>query len=73
VDSFFTDFHCIAVTGSCTDAQAIAGGVGTDPGGPYKIVNNFLEASGENILFGGGPATTTQRTSKSATITCSSL
>src|SRR5256886_7571172 len=25
--------------------------------GPYKIVNNFLEAAGENILFGGGPGT----------------
>jgi hypothetical protein len=59
VDSFFTDFHCVAVTGACTDAQAIGGGGGDFPGGPYKIVNNFLEASGENILFGGGPATLT--------------
>lgn len=59
VDSFFTDFHCVAVTGVCTDAQAIGGGGGSFPGGPYKIVNNFLEASGENILFGGGPATLT--------------
>jgi hypothetical protein len=59
VDSFFTDFHCIALTGNCTDAQAIAGGIGNDPMGPYKIVNNFLEASGENILFGGGSATLT--------------
>ena len=32
------------------DAQAVGGFSGT---GPYKIVNNFLEASGENILFGG--------------------
>ena len=59
VDSFFTDFHCVALTGSCTDAQAIAGGLGDLPMGPYKIVNNFLEASGENILFGGGEATQT--------------
>jgi hypothetical protein len=59
VDSFFTDFHCIAVTGTCSDAQTITGGSGDDPGGPYKIVNNFLEAAGENILFGGGPGTTT--------------
>ena len=59
VDSFFTDFHCVAITGACTDAQAIGGGSGDLPSGPYKIVNNFLEASGENILFGGGPATTT--------------
>jgi hypothetical protein len=59
IDSFFTDFHCIAITGSCTDAKSIAGGTGGYPGGPYKIVNNFLEASGENVLFGGGAATTT--------------
>jgi hypothetical protein len=59
VDSFFTDFHCVAVSGSCTDAQTISGGGGNEPGGPYKIVNNFLEASGENLLFGGGPATAT--------------
>ncbi len=59
IDSFFTDFHCISMTGSCTDAQAIGGGVGSNPMGPYKIVNNFLEASGENILLGGGAATYT--------------
>jgi hypothetical protein len=59
IDSFFTDFHCIAVTGSCTDAQAINGGMNTRPMGPYKIDDNFLEASGENILFGGGSSTQT--------------
>jgi hypothetical protein len=59
VDSFFTDFHCVAVTGSCTDAQALGSGGGHTPSGPYKIENNFLEASGENILFGGGGATHT--------------
>jgi hypothetical protein len=59
IDSYFSDFHCIAVTGSCTDAQAIAGGGGDTPAGPYKIVNNFLEGSGENILFGGAPGTST--------------
>jgi hypothetical protein len=57
VDSFFTDFHCISVSGYCIDAQAISGGVGNHPMGPYKIVNNFLEAAAENILFGGGAAT----------------
>jgi hypothetical protein len=59
VDSYFSDFHCIARSGSCTDAQAVNGGGGDAPGGPYKIVNNFLEASGENILFGGAPGSTT--------------
>ena len=56
VDSFFSDFHCVAISGSCTDSQAIAGGLGSNAMGPYKIVNNFLEASGENIIFGGGAA-----------------
>jgi hypothetical protein len=56
VDSFFTDFHCVAKTGACVDAQAVAGGIGDGPMGPYRIVNNFLEASGENIMFGGGRA-----------------
>ena len=57
IDSFFTDFHCVAVTGACVDSQAIAGGLGNNPMGPYKIVNNFLEGAGETIIFGGGPAT----------------
>jgi hypothetical protein len=59
IDSFFTDFHCVSGSLSCTDAQAINGGIGNHPMGPYKIVNNFLEASGENILLGGGAATYT--------------
>jgi hypothetical protein len=59
VDSFFSDFHCVAITGACTDSQAIGGGNGQNPMGPYKIVNNFLEAAGEPIMFGGGPSTRT--------------
>ena len=57
VDSFFSDFHCIAGVGACTDSQTVSNGGYSTPGGPYKIVNNFLEAAGENILFGGSPAT----------------
>jgi hypothetical protein len=59
IDSFLTDFHCVSVTGACTDAQAINGGLGNSPMGPYKIADNFLEASGQSILFGGGIATAT--------------
>lgn len=59
VDSYVSEFQCIAGQGSCTDAQAINGGTGDLPGGPYKILNNFLEASGENILFGGAGGSTT--------------
>jgi hypothetical protein len=59
VDSYFTDFHCISKTGACTDAQAIWGGGGNVPSGIFKIVDNFLEASGESILFGGSSATVT--------------
>jgi hypothetical protein len=35
------------------EGQAIAGWNGT---GPYKIVNNYIEGSGENIIFGGSDA-----------------
>ena len=47
IDSYVSNFH----TPAQPEAQAIAGWNGA---GPYKIVNNFLEAAGENILFGGG-------------------
>ena len=59
IDSFFTDFHCISKSGSCIDSQAINGGTGDRTGGPYKIVNNFLEASGESIMLGGAGGSTT--------------
>jgi hypothetical protein len=45
VDSYFENFH-----DPNSDSQAIAGWNGP---GPFKIVNNFLEAAGENIMFGG--------------------
>ena len=32
------------------DSQAIAGWNGA---GPYRIVNNYIEAAGENVMFGG--------------------
>jgi hypothetical protein len=57
IDSYLSDFHCQAM-GTCSDSQAIAGGIGDLPTGPLKIVNNFLEASGENVLLGGDAATT---------------
>ncbi len=59
VDSYLTDFHCIAKTGACVDSQAIGGGIGDDPMGPFKIVNNFLEAAAESIEFGGSQANAT--------------
>jgi hypothetical protein len=59
VGSYFSDFHCTAGTGTCTDSHAIAGGLGNHQDGPFKIENNFLEASGEAVFFGGGAATTT--------------
>lgn len=50
IDSYLENFH-----DANTDSQAICGWNGP---GPFKIVNNFLEAAGENILFGGSdPAT----------------
>jgi hypothetical protein len=59
-DSYISDFHCDAQVGTCSDSQAVsAGGTGSVPTGPLKIDGNFLEAAGENILFGGGAATNT--------------
>jgi hypothetical protein len=59
VDSYFNDFHCVSKTGGCVDSHAIGGGVSDTQDGPFKIQNNFLEASGQDVLFGGGAATLT--------------
>jgi len=59
VDSYLSDFHCTSVTGSCIDSQAVAGGLGSVAMGPFKIVNNYLEAAAENVLLGGSGATQT--------------
>lgn len=56
INSYLNNFKCIAGKGgSCTDAHAISGGDDPEnlPEGAWKIFNNFIEASGENILFGG--------------------
>jgi hypothetical protein len=45
VDSYISDIH-----GSGFDTQAVGGWNGP---GPFKIVNNYLSASGENVFFGG--------------------
>ena len=45
VSSYLSDFKERTV-----DAQAIAGWNGP---GPFKIAGNYLEASGENVMFGG--------------------
>src|SRR5947207_5187075 len=59
IDSYTSDFHCVAISGSCTDAHVICGGTSTTSDSVYRVTGNFLEASTENILFGGGYATTT--------------
>jgi len=59
VDSYFNDFHCISKTGACIDSHAVAGGTSNTQDGPFKIEDNFLEASGEAVMFGGGAATLT--------------
>jgi hypothetical protein len=45
IDSYISDCHEVGA-----DSQAICGWNGP---GPYKIVNNYLEGAGENVLFGG--------------------
>ncbi|MFZ0478046.1 MAG: hypothetical protein WAL71_02765 [Terriglobales bacterium] len=56
INSYISGFNCIARSGKCTDANGIGGALSHDPFGTFKIYNNFVEASGENILFGGAPA-----------------
>jgi hypothetical protein len=45
INSYFSDFK-----GALQDTQAIGGWNGP---GPFLIENNYLEAAGENIMFGG--------------------
>jgi len=45
IDSYLSDFKEVGA-----DSQAIAGWNGP---GPYLIANNYLEAAGENVMFGG--------------------
>jgi hypothetical protein len=59
IDSYFSDLHCIARTGSCTDSQTLWAGAGSIAGGTYKIVNNYLESAGEGVMFGGGGGSAT--------------
>jgi hypothetical protein len=46
IDSYVSECH------STFDAQAVTG---TNGPGPFKIVNNYLEAAAENIALGGAP------------------
>jgi hypothetical protein len=45
IDSYISNCH-----GEGFDTQAICGWNGS---GPFKIVNNYLEGAGENVMFGG--------------------
>lgn len=49
IDSHVSDFKEVGA-----DSQALMGWGGL---GPFKIVNNYLEGAGENVLFGGGDPT----------------
>jgi hypothetical protein len=57
INSYINGMTCTAHVGKCTDATAIGSGKGDEPIDTVKIYNNFLEAAGENILFGGSAAT----------------
>src|SRR5215208_1152401 len=49
-ESTITNSYISEIHGVGYDTQAIDGWSGP---GPYHIINNYLEAAGENILFGG--------------------
>jgi hypothetical protein len=60
VDSYISDCHDVGA-----DAQAIASWNGP---GPYLIQNNYLEASTENVLFGGSDAASAELSPADVTI-----
>jgi len=49
-DTTISNSHISDIHGVGYDSQAIGGWNGP---GPFKITNNYLEAAGENIMFGG--------------------
>src|SRR5262249_41210289 len=48
IDSYISEIHEVGA-----DSQTICGWNGP---GPFKIVNNYLEGAGENVMFGGADA-----------------
>ena len=58
INSYINGLNCVAGTGKCTDATAIGGGSGDEPVHTIKIYNNFLESSGQQIMFGGSASAT---------------
>lgn len=60
VDCRFSDIHEVGA-----DSQAILIHQGA---GPYKIVNNYIEAAGENIMIGGADPRITNRVPADITI-----
>lgn len=53
-ETSITNSYISEVHGKGYDTQAICGWNGP---GPFKIINNYLEGAGENVMFGGAPAT----------------
>jgi len=49
LDSYISDFKVVG-----QDSQAVLGWNGP---GPFRIINNYLEGAGENVMFGGATAT----------------
>ncbi|HEX2268305.1 MAG TPA: right-handed parallel beta-helix repeat-containing protein [Pyrinomonadaceae bacterium] len=49
-ETSITNSHISDVHGKGYDTQAICGWNGP---GPFKIINNYLEGAGENVMFGG--------------------
>lgn len=52
-ETSITNSYISEIHGKGYDTQAICGWNGP---GPFKIINNYLEGAGENVMFGGAPA-----------------
>ena len=60
LNSYISDIKAVGV-----DSQAIAGWNGP---GPFVIENNYLEAAGENVMFGGGDPSIERLVPRSITV-----
>ena len=64
VNGFYSDFHCMSISGTCGDSQVFSGGINNGTATvcadqAWKTYNNYMESAGETIENGGGFGMTT--------------
>jgi len=62
IDSYFSQFYCVSVSGACVEGHAIFGGINSVTGTTetvQKVVNNYIESASQDVFYGGGLTNTT--------------